>query len=830
MGVIKTNLIIDPASVWSSVSIKLTNTYSDQVDINNLVVNFTNPYSLNGNPWGIDGIESTGGSLTSVSTPIGSSEVQTQITLHWPSAHFINPNQSVTIAFTLAGEVHEKDFQNLHADLVNDPTAKLSFFLKAPPPPAGATTEQVEVIVKRPAGNTQSISIPFGDTAKVDHLFEGDYNIYPQPVTIGNATYYPEKQVIPFHLVDATSGTTISLEYQTTPQVTVPVEFALDAIGLSNITTNMYLNGVAYTLTFGSSSTVDLIADKTYTISFNTKTVNNIQYVVDYPDTTYTPSSSGNRVSLPVKHVNVNTSKFISTNLHILGVPAAYTGNVQVELLEDTTDLPFVYIFYGKAQQNIPIGLVKPGSYTIFAQNLTYQGVKYKFSGPSSVTISSTSSQITTNFDQGFNLQVKGWPPHLAHGGITFNSSSDLTNYKNVAVECIFKYAGVNGGGDRGVILDPKTIPTHGTIQQARSIEESQGYVRSVMPAMVFYTADFSSGISNADFTDENLKIHYINLINDLLVAESYKNPEHPVPCTYILNPDFLGMIQQNKGTSPDIDNLFKEGSIPVNKQLKAAIAHLSLSDIPPVTFEEDIHGYIQSINWVVRHFGPDSPFGWQFNVWQTGNAYWAYQNPDQTDQIATKVSNFIDSIKVYQGAYAPDFVVFDKYERDDFSPDAINAYAWGARSWIRYLRFVNKVSTYLRRPAMLWQIPGGHMPNTTEGSTLVSAGHAGSGGDFFMGDSSIGSNLDQIDPSLLNLQVTNPYYYASTVKEILQQDLSYNWAKQQLVNAVNANVFGILWGGGRTTTLIPSQEPGTDPKWLSTRVDQYYKNPISLN
>lgn len=829
MSVIQTDLIIDSTSVWSPVNIKLTNTYSNQVDINDLVVTFLNPYPLNGNPWGVDGIESTGGSLTGVSTPIGSSEVQTQITLHWPSAHFINPNQSVTIAFNLTGEIHEADFKDLHADLIEDPTATLSFFLKAPPPPAGATTEQVVVIVKHPAGNSQSVSIPFGGTAEVDHLFEGFYNIYPQPVTIGNATYYPKKQVILFRLTSATNGTTISLEYETTPEITVPVKFTLASIGFNGITTNMYLDDVIYSLTFGSSSIINLVAGKTYTISFDTRTVNNVQYVVDYLDTTYTPSSSGNQVSLPVKQVSVNTSTFISTKLLISGVTTGYTGNVQVNLIENSSN-PFLYTFNGKAQQNISIGLVKPGTYTIFAPNVIYQGIKYKFSGPSSVTISSTSSQITANFTQGFNLQVKGWPAHLAHGGITFNSSSDLTNYENVAVECIFKYAGSNGGGDRGVILDPSTIPTHGTIQQARSIEDSQNHVRSVMPAMVFYTADFSSGISNEDFTDDNLRMHYINLINDLLVAQSYKDSAHPVPCTYILNPDFLGMIQQNKGINPDIDNLFNTGSIHVNEQLTAAIAYLSLSDVPPVTFDEDVYGYIQSINWVVRNFGPDLVFGWQFNVWQAGSAYWAYQNPDQTDQVATSVYTFIDSMKVYQGNYAPDFMVFDKYERDDFSPDAINTYAWGARSWIRYLRYVNQVSTHVGFPAMLWQIPGGHMPNIAEGSTLVSAGHAGSGGDFFMGDITIGSSLNHIDPSLLNLQVSNPYYYATTVEGILQQDLSYDWANQRLVNAVNANAFAILWGGGRTTTLIPSQEPGTDPVWLSTRVDQYYTNPISLN
>ena len=98
------------------------------------------------------------------------------------------------------------------------------------------------------------------------------------------------------------------------------------------------------------------------------------------------------------------------------------------------------------------------------------------------------------------------------------------------------------------------------------------------------------------------------------------------------------------------------------------------------------------------------------------------------------------------------------------------------------------------------------------------------------MGDITIGSNLANIDPSLLNLQVSNPYYYMNTVGGILAQDDFYDWSRQELETAIDSNVFAILWGGGRTTGLVTGIELGTDPAWITARVNAYYNNPIELH
>ncbi len=81
-------------------------------------------------------------------------------------------------------------------------------------------------------------------------------------------------------------------------------------------------------------------------------------------------------------------------------------------------------------------------------------------------------------------------------------------------------------------------------------------------------------------------------------------------------------------------------------------------------------------------------------------------RTPIRTAQ-GTAIANFINELGVYSGEYAPDFIAFDKFERDCFSPDALAHYAWNATCWFNYLGMVKHAAKALRKPAMLWQIPG---------------------------------------------------------------------------------------------------------------------------
>ncbi|WP_163387667.1 hypothetical protein, partial [Enterobacter ludwigii] len=82
--------------------------------------------------------------------------------------------------------------------------------------------------------------------------------------------------------------------------------------------------------------------------------------------------------------------------------------------------------------------------------------------------------------------------------------------------------------------------------------------------------------------------------ITQCLAAQSWKDDQHPVPATFVLNPDFLGAMQQEPY---GYTALRKANSVQVNVQLAAAINALpsmpgfSAPTLP--TFSNDLYGYV---------------------------------------------------------------------------------------------------------------------------------------------------------------------------------------------------------------------------------------------
>ena len=180
----------------------------------------------------------------------------------------------------------------------------------------------------------------------------------------------------------------------------------------------------------------------------------------------------------------------------------------------------------------------------------------------------------------------------------------------------------------------------------------------------------------------------------------------------------------------------------------------------------------------------------------------------------------------MYSVEYAPDFIAFDKFERDCFSPDALAHYGWNATCWFNYLGMVKQAAKDLHKPAMLWQIPGGHMPTVDEGNSKIAAAHYASGGSFFMGDARIGSDLNTIASDLLNTAVNSATYGVATVGDFLRQDNGYDWGQMQALNLPDYNVFSVLWGGGSTVSITTIHSNGEDGGWLAEKMVEYYSAP----
>ncbi|MCZ7176320.1 hypothetical protein NK362_25630, partial [Salmonella enterica] len=86
-----------------------------------------------------------------------------------------------------------------------------------------------------------------------------------------------------------------------------------------------------------------------------------------------------------------------------------------------------------------------------------------------------------------------------------------------------------------------------------------------------------------------------------------------------------------------------------------------------------------------------------------------------------------------------------------------------------------------LNKPAMIWQIPGGHMPTESEGTSMLSSAHFASGGTFLMGDSRIGTDAGNVLKALRDTAQNPVNYGVKTVGEFLQRDQGYDWGQAQV-------------------------------------------------
>jgi len=151
---------------------------------------------------------------------------------------------------------------------------------------------------------------------------------------------------------------------------------------------------------------------------------------------------------------------------------------------------------------------------------------------------------------------VPGWPSYLAMGAIggpngtppTSTSAGGNDDFGGKPVDVVFKYAGVNGNGDPGII-DPPTnsLRMTGDLSILSGINN-----RAMRVAIVEYTAQMSNGASTADFSNVAgsgyiMARHFITLgadaiaLNDKPVVYNSTNYYG----TLILDPDLLGTIEQ---------------------------------------------------------------------------------------------------------------------------------------------------------------------------------------------------------------------------------------------------------------------------------------------
>jgi chitodextrinase len=426
--------------------------------------------------------------------------------------------------------------------------------------------------------------------------------------------------------------------------------------------------------------------------------------------------------------------------------------------------------------------------------------------------------------------------------GTVVNGGQESTALAVRPVFAFFTYAGQDGGGDPGVLI-PHDSKVDNIMTEVRGLETKMQ--APVMPTFVFYTVDGSSGDDSIkrDISSGYLQKHYQNLISILQQLEAYRDNGHPVPATILLNPDFFGEL--HKQCQPGYCPIPLDTPIDVKGELSRALKAMNLNIAVPGDLQgskQSFPEYVQSINWIMHQFGPDITFGWQDNVWAGDGAGhgWIHKATSDSSQIKTHVKsevNFLKQMKLVTGNSArdPQYIAFDKWERDVFDAGlggagVNNGYMYNAQDMGVYLNYVRYVSEGLGSgsqplPAMLWQIPGGHLQTTDADEVDQRQNHGSAEPDFILGNPALASGLSNVQGYIADAAMPANIYgsnKATTVRGYMQANLSgeqNSLTKDHLALVSKAHVFAVLWGGGSTTGVAGLSGALDDNGWLFSRI-----------
>lgn len=187
------------------------------------------------------------------------------------------------------------------------------------------------------------------------------------------------------------------------------------------------------------------------------------------------------------------------------------------------------------------------------------------------------------------NAKVIGWPTYIAMGAVG-GPNTDPTNiysgddgFGGKPVDAVFKYAGVNGNGDPGVI-DPPMNALRMTMDLT-NVSKANNLASRVV--IVEYTGEMSGGENISDFTNTSVPYadkqnatyimarHFISLAADAqaLADRPIIKDGHKYYGSLIMNPDLLGAIQQNNYIDKVNDQLPESA---VNKAVDQALCLLT--------------------------------------------------------------------------------------------------------------------------------------------------------------------------------------------------------------------------------------------------------------
>jgi hypothetical protein len=261
---------------------------------------------------------------------------------------------------------------------------------------------------------------------------------------------------------------------------------------------------------------------------------------------------------------------------------------------------------------------------------------------------------------------IAGWPNYIAMGAIG-GPNIDPTQIKvgsggddsfgGAPVDAVFKYAGINGNGDPGVIDPPMNIIN--MTKDLTNVSKYNNYPSRVV--MVEYTAQMSGGQNFDDFTNTDtpsvstpgatyiMARHFISLASDALALA--QNPVVYAGKNYygalILDPDLLGAMQQNNYIG-SVNNLLNDGT--VNSAVDQTLCFLQTTRSYTNTYAPNGNNGQPYINKtytgtpfaILTAMLNDGYPGWSIN--SSNDPYWNTSTNNESSQVGTWMNECINT------------------------------------------------------------------------------------------------------------------------------------------------------------------------------------------
>lgn len=698
-----------------------------------------------------------------------------------------------------------------------------------PDAPDGALSNSKQTITFFKGGVPDSRLAPSGETTPFE-VPTGDYTVKVDDLTDENETVVAPASVSPTEItVKEDAPTTLTVSYGT------PQKFSALDIKVGQLSSPLDKEQLHVQVEVGGDEVKVFDSPNNYTTSLRrlppsgtatvtaTLTLNNIKYTSQQPVELSNALINVDIEDGNISPADIDTSSFVDLPIKVTTDLGPSDESIALRLVSrDQT--AFIYSREVSIESGtITLGPVAPGNYKVSAPGYIKDGTVYGAHVVSEIKVAPDgSSKIDMEILRGPKLAVRGFPDYLSFGAISDLVDSEGKDLTAAHVTSVFKYAGTDGAGDAGAYLDKDPATTR-TVDLASLVSKNLDG-QSVLPVMISYTVNLSLGDSEKLLQSaERLEHSFGNLILSLQLAKDASQNE--VPAGYIVNPDFLGANQQ-EGRAPSY-------SMPVVEPLTNALAHRNVDGVVPETITDTLAGYVQAVNWLIRTVAPEVTFGWQANLWGVGTSAWIYDQDDNTVSItnAKKTADYIRALGVYEGGeyYAPDFLAVDRYEADDFTVRGYgNAYCYGPREWARFYDFVRSVALELKVPVMPWQIPASRIPRAagdTATADSLENDHWGTGGTYIFGDAGIGSDTQNIHPTVLDIKLASDLIPHDDVGSLFRSAEPFDLGVPSWDDFPLRGIFSVLLGGGSTTGVVTSI--GTTGKWTQDKIREYMENPV---